>query len=143
MALLLMFALLVACNDAADEPADEPAVSDATEQESESKVVVNIDDIEGLAVFANNEYVCKVVRPENASDVDNEIYTSLRKTLKSATGKHPAIATDFVGIGETLDTEGPAILIGRTAYPESKQVYDKLKHGEGKSEQRHDVHTRM
>ena len=92
MALLLMFALLVACNNAADEP----AVSDATEQESDSKVVVNIDDIEGLAVFANNEYVCKVVRPENASDVDNEIYTSLRKTLKSATGKHPAIATDFV-----------------------------------------------
>ena len=130
MALLLMFALLVACNDAADEP----AVSDATEQENDSKVVVNIDDIEGLAVFANNEYVCKVVRPENASDVDNEIYTSLRKTLKSATGKHPAIATDFVGIGETLDTEGPAILIGRTAYPESKQVYDKLKHGEFRME---------
>ena len=42
MALLLMFALLVACNNAADEP----AVSDATEQESDSKVVVNIEDIE-------------------------------------------------------------------------------------------------
>ena len=127
MALLLMCAIFAACNG----DTSETDQNDDSAQGSESDVSINVD---GLAVFGNGEYLCKIVRSENASDVDNEIYTSLRKTLKSATGKHPAIATDFVGIGETLDTEGPAILVGRTAYPESKQVYDKLKHGEFRME---------
>ncbi len=127
MALLLTCAIFVACNG----DTSETDQNDESEQGSQNDVSINVD---GLAVFGNGEYLCKIVRSENASDVDKNIYNELRQVLKSVTGKNTAIATDFVGFGETLDTESPAILVGKTEYPESKQVYDKLKHGEYRME---------
>ncbi len=127
MALLLMCAIFVACNG--DETETES--SNESEQGSQSDLSINTD---GLVVFGNGEYLCKIVRTEKASDVDKNIYTEMRQILKSATGKNSSITTDFVGFGETLDIESPAILIGKTEYPESKQVYDKLKHGEYRME---------
>ena len=127
MALLLTCAIFVACNG----DTSETDQNDESEQGSQNDVSINVD---GLAVFGNGEYLCKIVRSENASDVDKNIYNELRQVLKSVTGKNTALATDFVGFGETLDTESPAILVGKTEYPESKQVYDKLKHGEYRME---------
>ncbi len=126
-ALLLVCAIFASCNGEADAT-DQ---NDASEQGSETDKPINV---EGLAVFGNNEYLCKIIRAEKASDVDKQIYTELRQILKTATGKNSAMATDFVGLGETLDTESPAILIGRTAFPESQQVYDKMEHGEYRME---------
>ena len=126
-ALLLVCAIFASCNgdtDATDQ-------NDGSEQGSETDKPINV---EGLAVFGNNEYLCKIIRAEKASDVDKQIYSELRQILKTATGKNSAMATDFVGLGETLDTESPAILIGRTAFPESQQVYDKMEHGEYRME---------
>ena len=126
-ALLLVCAIFASCNgegDATDQ-------NDGSEQGSETDKPINV---EGLAVFGNNEYLCKIIRAEKASDVDKQIYSELRQILKTATGKNSAMSTDFVGLGETLDTESPAILIGRTAYPESQQVYDKMEHGEYRME---------
>lgn len=91
-------------------------------------------DVEGLAVFGNDAYQCRVIRPELADSTDSDMYADIRKTLKSVTGKTCPIETDFVGAGGSLDLESPAILVGETEYPESKQVYETLKHGEYRME---------
>ena len=122
-AILILCALMAACNsDGAD--ADR---SDSTDSSNDTAPSINVD---GLLVFGNEEYACSVIRSEMPSSVDGNTYNEIRKILKTATGKNCSIKTDFVGMGETLDKDIPAILVGDTDYPESKQVYEKLAHGE-------------
>ena len=122
-AILILCALMAACNsDGADADG-----SGSTDSSSDTAPSINVD---GLLVFGNEEYACSVIRSEMPSSVDGNTYNEIRKILKTATGKNCSIKTDFVGMGETLDKDIPAILVGDTDYPESKQVYEKLAHGE-------------
>lgn len=120
--MLIACALFVACNSDGDTDASDAA--DATEGGGEPIVV------DGLLLFGNGEYACEVIRAEMPSSVDADTYNEIRRILKTVTDVNCPINTDFVGMGETLDTEALAILVGETAYPESKQVYATLGHGE-------------
>ena len=120
-ALLIAIAIFSACkeknNDSPQDDVEPSATEDAT---------VNIEEIEGIPFFANGEYHCKLIRAELAEDYEKDVYGDLRSAVRAITGVNCPYASDFVGMGETLDTDSPAILIGATAYAESKQVYQEL-----------------
>ena len=105
------------------------STNDAT---SESKSTENVSkpDAKGtITLFRNGTYVAKVIRAELASENDVLAYDELKSDLKSKTGKNVTTATDYVAVGTALD-DSSAILVGETAYPESKSVYESLKSGE-------------
>ena len=64
-----------------------------------------------------------------ANSLDTSTYNEIRTALKSKTSVTTKLETDFVGVGQEL-YDGPAILIGETAYQESKDVYKTLKDGQ-------------
>lgn len=78
-----------------------------------------------ISVFANGAYSAKIIKAEMASELDEKIYNKIKAMLKSHTGVNPAVATDFVPLGEEK-YDGPAILIGETNYSESTSAYKKL-----------------
>ena len=151
VAILLVCVALVACDK--NEAPSEDATKESTDNNTSAPIDVGTEQKDdttekpdtdsgtqapevtgGIVLFADEEYKCKVIRSEFASDVDSNVYNDVRAILKRVTDKNCSISTDFVGLGETLDTENPAVLVGRTEYPESKQIYDTLSHGEFKIE---------
>jgi hypothetical protein len=78
-----------------------------------------------IPIFANGQYVAKIIRGELATTFEKEVYNKIKELFKNKTGVNPKIETDFVTEGEEL-YNGPAILIGETAYAESKAAYKKL-----------------
>ena len=85
-----------------------------------------------IVLFADGDYAANVVRNDNPDSFDKTMYNDIRALLKTKVGKNPSIATDFSAAGEELD-DGPAILIGDTAYAETKAVYKTLKEGQAKA----------
>ena len=104
--------------------------------ESNSDTADGTDIIEGdngggngedglINVFANGQYTARIIRGEMATAFEKSIYNQIKELFKKRTGVNPTINTDFVAAGEEL-YDGPAILIGETAYEESKAAYKKL-----------------
>ena len=89
------------------------------------------DEEEKLVIFENGEYKFRVVCPDKPSDIEKKVYNDIRAKLKSITGVNPEFVTDFKAFNDSgEDRELPAILVGRTNYDETAQVYSKLRNAE-------------
>ena len=98
------------------------SVSDTNETAKET-------DAEGtITIFKNGTYVARVIRGELASANDKTAYNRIKSALKSKTGKAVNTETDYVAAGAALDNSS-ALLVGETAYEESKSVYNSLEKG--------------
>ena len=132
MALIMTLAVFASCNGSGDgDPTDAPATdapatdkpnTDATDDPN-SNVSTPTN---GLVLFADGAFNASVIRPDDADDLAKDTYMTLRAAIKNAVGKMPEITTDF----ESDNANKPAILLGKTAFPESDEVYAKLKTGE-------------
>lgn len=118
---------LAAC--ASNEENNESASGENNEANGSNQTEPIIDPEGVITIFANGAYNAKVIRPENATDEEKNVYNQVRDLLKKRTGQNPSINTDFVA-ANTERYEGPAILIGDTDYDESKAAYKKLGVGE-------------
>ena len=129
VALICAASMLFSCNnagngDGTDESGGEGATDGAV-----------IDTTGRFSIFMNEEYVCRVICAEKPTDAERELYQKVRDRLKNATKVMPERATDFMSYNDTgEDRAKPAILVGKTNYEESKQVYDSLRYGESKIE---------
>ena len=131
---LTLFTALIACAKTDDQSGES---SDLIDGESND---LNEDDKDNssensdgtIVLFENDEYVASVVRHELASAFDQQMYADMRAALKKKVGENPSLKTDFVAAGEKLP-DTPAVLIGETDYPESKEVYKSLKTGQAKA----------
>lgn len=84
-----------------------------------------------LVIFENGEYTCQIICPDNASDLEEDIYNNIREKLKSITGVAPKFTTDFQAFDDDgKDRDLPAILIGNTNFEESQEVYSELRNAE-------------
>jgi beta-lactamase superfamily II metal-dependent hydrolase len=120
--------MLFSCNTGAGEV--ENTDGGSTEGTNGS---VEIDITGRFSIFMNEEYVCRVVCPDKPTDAEREIYQNVRDRLKNATKVTPEMFTDFKAYNDTGEERAkPAILVGRTNYEESKQVYDSLCYGESR-----------
>lgn len=115
-------------NTSTDTPTDAPTSS---EEPTDS------DDEYGdgkLRIFADGKYKCKIIRPENASSREIELYVNLREMLKEITGVMPPIATDFIAYNESYDPNEFAILVGQTKHDEAAELYSKLTYSDFRAE---------
>ena len=99
-------------------------IIDETESESSSSDVTI--DTSVLTVFSNGAYQAEFIKAEMATSYETTLYNTLRTLFKTKTKVQPSLKTDFVAKGQELYS-GPAILVGETAYQESKDVYKTLK----------------
>ena len=140
LAFLLMLAtvcsVLASCAEINDPvPSDTHGNSDLiketldpTDPEGEDESDKNTDD--SIPLFANGEYIAKIIIPDKATTFEKKIYNQIKELLKKQTGVSPEITTDYKASGaEKYD--GPAILIGETNYTESKATYRKLENEQG------------
>ena len=99
---------------------------DNPENEAESDKETN----DAIPIFANGEYIAKIIIPDKATAFEKKIYNQIKDLLKKQTGVAPELTTDYKASGaEKYD--GPAILIGETNYTESKSAYRKLENEQG------------
>ena len=130
LVLCCLLGTLVACNKTPEDDTPTDAIG-----ESDAQTDVPVDTTGRFSIFMNGEYVCRVVCPDQPSDAEQEIYKKVRERLKSATDVMPERVTDFKAFNDTGEERAkPAILVGKTNYEESKQVYAKLGYGESKIE---------
>ena len=111
-----------------DDPETNPHSDGIDEPESESESSSSDVTVDGsvLTVFANGAYQAEFIKAEMATSYETTVYNALRTLFKTKTKTQPSLKTDFVGVGKEL-YNGPAILVGETAYQESKDVYKTLK----------------
>ena len=134
--LLCMFPLaLFSCSSDDTNNGTEPNASQESEAPTDKITDDTVSDTEKvtdkvdfLTVFKNGSYVSDVIRSEKASDNDKLAYNKLKSELKTKTGKAIITKTDFTVSGAELESSS-AILVGETAYEESKSVYTSLKQG--------------
>ncbi|MBO7303494.1 MAG: hypothetical protein J6U68_04850, partial [Clostridia bacterium] len=106
--------LLASCRSNDDE--------NASGSDSDNAQSVIIDPEGVITIFANGAYNAKIIRGEKATPTEKAVYDQIRALFNERTGVTAAIDTDYVADGGTL-YDGPAILIGETAYDESKSAY--------------------
>lgn len=128
---MLPISLFACANEETAEslPSDSGTVNNTVPTEKESTNDMKETDKAGtITLFKNGNYVAKIIRADNASSTDMTLYSRIRAAFKAKTGKTVSNATDFVAQGEKLDNSA-AILVGETAYEESKSVYESLEEG--------------
>ena len=96
--------------------------SDLENIETESENTLNSS---GIQVFANGEYIAKLICADKPTALEKSLYDKIRELFKGLTGVNPAHETDYVASGEEK-YDGPAILVGETNYSESKAAYKKI-----------------
>lgn len=74
-------------------------------------------------IFDGSSYTVKVVISSNASSFERQVATSLRSALKKQTKKTISESSDYLKSGESHDANAYEILVGRTNYEESTNVY--------------------
>lgn len=126
---------LISCNGG-ESQTDEVLNTENTEEGGSEKATVDPESMKNkFSIFLDGEYLCKVVYPERATAVEKELYNKVRERLKTKTGKLPAMTTDFLAYNDTGESrDEPAILVGKTNYKESEQVYADLAYGEARIE---------
>lgn len=126
--ILALIAALLLCSCGED---DAPAATEApTEAPTDAPEVSD----GRLVIFADGEYKCNIVRPENASKRELELYVNLREMLKEITGVMPPISTDFIAYNESYDPNKFEILVGLTNQAESAELYSKLTYSDFRAE---------
>ena len=129
VALICAMSMFFSCNDAGNGDLPEESGSEGA---TEGAV---IDTTGRFSIFMNEEYVCRVICAEQPTDAERELYQKVRDRLKNSTKVMPERTTDFKAYNDTGEERAkPAILVGRTNYEESKQVYDSLRYGESRIE---------
>ena len=99
LALLMLVDGMVACNE--EKPADETVGGVTDGQTEEATVEVpSFEETGILTVFANGEYLLKIIRSEYARDMDTNAYAQLRNAFARKTGASASMATDFVAANE-------------------------------------------
>ena len=138
---LMLFSALISCagdelgGESSDVTDDSAALGDNNiggndENGGENDDSQNTDG--SIVIFADDEYVGRVIRSDLPDDMDKQMYNDIRNLFKKKVGKNPSVASDFVSSGEEK-YDGPAVLVGETNYSETKTAKKSLKEGQAKA----------
>ena len=122
----------VPSQSATDAPSQSATDAPQTDAPAETEPATEAPLAEGVILYKDGKFQANVIRKELADAYGKTFYNDVRALIKTKVGSQPSLKTDFVGVGKELD-DGPAILIGDTDYPESKEVYKKLKANQAKA----------
>lgn len=127
LAVLMLSVTFFACNG--EKPADETVGATDGQTENETVEVPSFEETGILTVFANGEYLLKIIRHEYADMMDMDAYAEIRSVVSRKAKVNPTTCTDFVAANEER-YDGPAILVGDTDYEESKTLRESIKNNE-------------
>ena len=133
LSLVLLICVLFAFAACNSDKNEEASSAPATELSSETVASEYVDDGQ-LRIFSDGEYRCKIIRPENATEREIEVYTKIRNIFKEVTGVTPPISTDFKAHDEVYSAEEFAILIGSTEHDEAAELYSRISYSETRAE---------
>ena len=85
---------------------------------------------EGLILVKDTEPLFQIIRPDDASDDQITLAVNIYETLFMLLGQSADITTDFLPKNATHDPQKIAILVGKTNYAESQEVYSELAYGD-------------
>ncbi len=127
LALLLLATAFVGCRkEEEEEPEDDHTTKkDVTTTDTNTDIPQNSD----IPIVSKGAPVITLVRPDNASQAEIDAMVLISKTLESACKKMPKQATDFNKTGE-YDSSSFEILVGATAYSETKAAMQTIAYGE-------------
>ena len=120
VALLLAALMFSACNDG---PADPPPPAESSAPETDAPV-------SDLVIVENGSAKFPLIRADEAHSAEINAVSQLAKAIETATGVYPELSTDWIKPGEAYIPHTYEILVGRTAYPQSKQVLENLPYGD-------------
>lgn len=123
IALLLAALMLFACNDNAPDSSGTQVPEETSAPETDAPVADLIITENGIANFP-------LIRADQAHSSEIDAVAQLAKAIESATGAYPELSTDWIKPGEAYVPHTCEILVGRTAYPQSKQVLENLPYGD-------------
>ena len=132
LALVMTLAVFASCDstgngDPTDAPAtDAPATDDSGNNSTDNPGGNNSATTDQLVLFDDGAFRANVIRADDADQLAKDTYTALRAAVKSAIGKMPEVSTDF----DAENANKPSVLLGKTSFAESTEVYSKLKTGE-------------
>lgn len=109
--------------DKQESESDKKEPSDAPEEELKAGDIL---------VYSNKSYKVKFISHAPLVTFEDNFYSSFCNLFKSKVGKAPDCGTDFI-VPKKQPYSGPAILVGKTLYNESKEVYKTLKPNEAKA----------
>ena len=140
LALVMVASLFIACDnntvDIQDSGESGSSAEKGTGATDGKNTGNNTTDAPGqqdekITIFENGEYKCRIICPDKANAIEKKVYNDIREKLRNITGVNPEFVTDFQAYDDTgEDREKPAILIGKTNYKESKEVYSELRNAE-------------
>ena len=110
-----------------DKTQDDEKSDDKTDDEKPADSSIKDEDGK-LTVYKDGSYNVKFVCAADVKDFNKSFYTNLRSLFAKKIGKTAPSSTD------ATIYESPAILIGETAYEESKTVYKSLKANQAKAQ---------
>lgn len=123
IALLAMAILLTACSGDSATNNDTTAPTTTAAPETEPPVTDMEIVKDGTANYS-------VIRAETAAQSSIDAATLVRKLIGDQTGAYPTISTDWVKRGAELDHTTLEILVGATAYEESKKALEGIPYGD-------------
>ena len=89
-------------------------------------------DADAVTVFANGKYSARLIRRQSPRSFDKDLTEQICGMFKTKVGSAPEVKGDYTVAGASR-YNGPAILVGKTTYPESEEVYKTLGENEAKA----------
>ena len=122
LALVLCVSVFSCKNNDIDEPSSD-SESDSVAAESSGEYITIAKD--GVVNY-------QIVYPRNPEELVITSASDLFKAIEKRSNGIPKMHDDYVSPNEEHDSEAYEILIGKTQYPETKQVLDSMGYGEWK-----------
>ena len=102
---------------------DTQATDSAEGSDSGADASIELDP-NSFNIFYSGDFVCDIVIPENATDIEKTVANTIKAGLQKKTGKNILIAKEG---DERIDESNSLILVGKTSYEESTGAYKGLK----------------
>ena len=98
-------------------------------QDESNNTPSNESQNNSIKIFENGTYLAKIIKGDEATAIEKQIYDEIREALREFTGVNPDSNSDYTAENGEKYT-GPAILIGETSFDESKSAYEKLENNQ-------------
>ena len=85
-----------------------------------------------ITIAENKKANYQIVYPSNTTETVRAEVEDIFSVLKTISGAVPTLHDDYLADGKSFDKEAQEILIGKTEYPETKQVLSEIGYGEWK-----------
>ena len=128
---VMCMGLFAACSGGGSDPADTtPAGTSGTQPSDPTPPETTAPDDGKVHIIESGKVKYDLIYPILADDATKETVKRLTEAFREATGLRLRSFDDYVEAGQTRDSETYEILLGKTGYDESAQVFAGLRYND-------------